>query len=193
MDRDLGAGLTRLCLRAAGVATAATLATASLATAAQAAVYQVVQSGPDEITVLDPAAVEPIPGASRQFRAWSVNVKRVLVEGGPKQPGYVRALSDYDCAAKKVRWRSFTAYSRFGSVVMRQDNLQPDWAGSATDPGLKAVCADAAGRSAVSAASMTQLVLSLMQAWDEAAPLPPLQPADPPPAPARRAHRKARS
>lgn len=187
MSRDLGGKLRRFGLAAAAVATAA-----ALGPAARAAVYQVVQSGPDEITVLDPAAVETIPGAPKQFRAWSVNVKRVLVSGGPQQPGYVRALSDYDCAAKKVRWRSFYAYSRFGALVMRQDNPEPAWQGSADDPGLKAICADRAGRAAVSAASMTQLVLSLMQAWDEAAPLPPLQPVAPAPAP-KRPHRKVRS
>jgi len=116
----------------------------------------------------------------------------VLVSGGPQQPGYVRTLSDYDCAGRKVRWKSFYVYSRFGDLVMRQDNPAPAWQGSDADPGLRTVCGDIRGGSAVSASSIGQLVLSLMQAWDEAAPLPPLQPVTPP-APARRSRAKRRS
>jgi hypothetical protein len=52
------------------------------------------------------------------------------------------------------------------------------------------------GGSVISAASVSQLVLSLMQAWDEQAPLPPLQNAQPPARktpPAKAKTRKARS
>jgi hypothetical protein len=155
-------------------------AAALMATPAMAAIYSVVQTAPDEITVFDPAAIEVIPGAIEQRRSWTVSVKKNLVSGGPAQPGYVRTLNEYDCITRRVRWRSFDVYSRFGALVMHKDNAEQAWQGSDADAGLRAVCDRRSDGAVVSAASMTQLVVNLMQAWDEAAPLPPLQPYVPP-------------
>jgi hypothetical protein len=158
----------------------ALIAASLMATPAMAAVYALVQTAPDEITVLDPAAIEVIPGAMEQRRSWTVSVKKNLVSGGPPQPGYVRTLNEYDCITRRVRWRSFDVYSRFGALVMHKDNADQAWQGSDADPGLRTVCDHNGGGSVVSASSLTQLVVNLMENWDEAAPLPPLQPYVPP-------------
>lgn len=152
------------------------MAAAVGATPVAAAIFSVVQTSPDEITVLDPAAIEVIPRTQEQRRSWSVSVKKNLVTGGPPQPGYVRTLNEYDCITRRVRWRSFDVYSRFGALIMHKDNADPTWQGSDADAGLRTVC-DAHGDGAVvAAASMTQLVVNLMSNWDETTPLPPLQP-----------------
>jgi hypothetical protein len=153
--------------------------------AARAAVFAVLQSSPDVVTVLDPTSIQTI-GQSAVRRAWSVSVKRVLTEGGPQQPGYVRTLNEYDCVARTLRWRTFQVYSRFGDLVMKQDNRDDVW-NPTPDEGegavaMKAVCEGSVGGSVISANTVSQLVLTLMQAWDAQAPLPPAQiPADPPP------------
>lgn len=163
------------------------MAAALGATPAAAAIFSVVQTAPDEITVLDPAAIETIPGALEQRRSWSVSIKKNLVTGGPPQPGYVRTLNEYDCITRRVRWRSFDVYSRFGGLIMHKDNADQTWQGSDADAGLRTVCDRQGDGSVVAAGSMTQLVVNLMSNWDEAAPLPPLQPyvpakgAKPPP------------
>jgi hypothetical protein len=148
---------------------------------ARAAVYAVVQSSRDEVTVVDPAAVERLPGGDKR-RAWTVSVKRNLMTGGPPQPGYVRTFSEYDCSARKVRWKSFSAYSEFGVLVMKKDNADQAWGGSDADAGLRTVCGDIGGASVVAAASLTDLVVGLMRAWDESAPPAPAA-LDPPKAP----------
>jgi hypothetical protein len=157
------------------------------ASAAKASVYAVISSTPDVVTVIDPKASEMVGGPGGVRRAWTVSVRRILVSGGPQQPGYVRMLNEYDCGRRKVRWRSFDVYSRFGAAVMHKDNEDETWA-AATDgdegAGLRVVCDADAGRSAIAATSVSQVVIGLMQAWDEAAPLPPLQTVA---APARKA------
>jgi hypothetical protein len=171
----------------------------ALPCAAHAAVFAVLDSRPDVVTVLDPAAIQTV-GQTAVRRAWSVSVKKVLTTGGPQQPGYVRTLNEYDCVARKIRWRTFQVYSRFGDQVMKQDNRDDDW-NPAPDEGegaaaMRAVCDGSVGGSVISAGSVSQLVLNLMQAWDEQAPLPPLQTAQPPAKrkpPARAKTRKARS
>jgi hypothetical protein len=169
--------------RAAIILTAA--AAALSAAGARAAVFAVLQSSPDVVTVLDPNGIQTV-GQTAVRRAWSVSVKRVLTEGGPQQPGYVRTLNEYDCVARQIRWRTFQVYSRFGDQVMKQDNRDDDWSPT-PDAGegaaaMKAVCDGSVGGSVISANSVSQLVLTLMQAWDAQAPLPPAQiPADPPP------------
>ena len=157
---------------------------------ADAAVYTVIGSGPDAVTVIDPAAVERVDADGAMRRAWSVSVKRSLVSDGPQQPGYVRMLNEYDCAGHKVRWRSFFVYSRFGALVMHKDNADASWkpaSDSEADIGLRVACEGSAGRGAIAAKSVSQVVISLMQGWDAATPLPPLQAVDPPPGKA--AHR----
>ncbi|WP_372781903.1 surface-adhesin E family protein [Phenylobacterium sp.] len=152
------------------------------ASAAQASVYAVISSTPDVVTVVDPRASEMVGGPGVR-RTWAVSVKRTLVSGGPQQPGYVRMLNEYDCAQRKIRWRSFDVYSRFGAPVMHKDNDDDSWApatdGGEGEAGLRVVCDAEAGRSAIAAPSVSHLVIGLMQAWDAAAPLPPLQPVEP--------------
>ena len=167
-------------LRPILIATCAGLLSAS---AAQASVYALISSTPDVVTVIDPKASEMVGGPGGVRRTWAVSVKRTLVSGGPQQPGYVRMLNEYDCAQRKVRWRSFDVYSRFGAPVMHKDNDDETWT-AATEgdagAGLRVVCDADAGRSAIAATSVSQVVIGLMQAWDEAAPLPPLQTVAPP-------------
>jgi len=162
----------------AAIVMAAAASALSAADAARASVFAVLDSKPDVVTVLDPAAIQTV-GQTPVRRAWSVSVKKVLTEGGPKQPGYVRTLNEYDCVARQVRWRTFQVYSRFGDLVMKQDNLDDDW-NPTPDAGegaaaMKAVCDGSVGGAVISASSVSQLVLNLMQAWDEQAPLPPAQ------------------
>lgn len=177
-------GRTRRPLILALVAAAAVAAPA----AAQAAVFVVLTSTPDVVSLIDPATIQTL-GPETMRRVWSVSVKRTLTSGGPVQPGYVRTLNDYDCQTRQVRWRTFQVYSRFGDLVMKQDNRAPDWT-LTSDPegaaGLRVVCDHAAGASVISGPSMTQLVLSLMQGWDPQA----RAPADPPPAKKKAAGRK---
>jgi hypothetical protein len=161
---------------------------------AQAAVYAVVRATPDEVTVINPAGIEPADAGVR--RAWSVTVKKSLVSGGPPQPGYVRTLNEYDCAQRRMRWTSFAAYSRFGALVMQKDN--PDAAWTPADDlkdaqiGLVAVC-DGGGRNGVVAAgSVSELVMALMRSFDEAQPLPPLQTPYVAPASARSRHARVK-
>src|SRR6185437_9313400 len=162
---------------------------------ARAAVFAVLQSTPDVVTVLDRAAIQTV-GQTAVRRAWSVSVKKVLTEGGPQQPGYVRTLTEYDCVARQLRWRTFQVYSRFGDLVMKQDNRDDVW-GPAPDAGesaaaMKAVCDGSVGGAVIAANSVSQLVLTLMQAWDAQAPLPPPQVVDPAPKKKPGARAKAR-
>jgi hypothetical protein len=150
---------------------------------AQAAVFAVLESKPDVVTVLDPAGITTV-GQTAVRRAWSVSIKKVLTSGGPQQPGYVRTLNEYDCVARQIRWRTFQVYSRFGDQIMKQDNRDDDW-NPAPDEGegaaaMKAVCDGSVGGSVISANSVGQLVLTLMQAWDQQAPMPPAQVVDAP-------------
>lgn len=150
---------------------------------ARAATFDVVRSNPDIVTLLDPSAVEPV-GDGKVRRAWSVSVQRNLVSGGPQQPGYVRILNEYDCPAWKIHWRTFQVYSRFGELVLRKENADPAWtpadATFEAAAGARIVCQGAGTGSVYTSASIGQLVVSLMQAWDAEAPLPPLQPVAPP-------------
>jgi hypothetical protein len=122
--------------------------------------------------VMDPAAVEKVPGGPIR-RAFSVTVRRNLLNGGPPQPGYVRTLNEFDCEAYKVRWRTFTIYNRFGAVVMKQDNADPAFKalerGSDEEGIFRTVCDGSGGGSVVAAPTLGQLVIGLMQGWDEAA------------------------
>jgi hypothetical protein len=160
---------------------------------ARAATFDVVRSGPDTVTLLDPAAVEKL-GDGKVRRAWSVSVQKNLVSGGPQQPGYVRTLNEYDCTGWKIRWRSFFVYSRFGDLVIHKDNDDAGWTpiegNFEAAAGARVVCDGRETSSVYAASSIGSLVLALMQAWDAAAPMPAPQPVEPPaqmPAPKRRA------
>ena len=167
-------------------------AACALAGAAQASAFFVLDSTPDAVSVLDPAAAQTI-GETAVRKAWTVTVKRVLTTGGPQQPGYVLTENEYDCAARQLRWRSFKVYSRFGDLVMTQANPDDAW----TPPprvgesavAMRVVCDKRTGWSVISANSVSQLVLTLMQSWDAEAPMPPPQIAD---TPARKPAAKAR-
>ena len=165
------------------------------APAARASLYAVIRSDADVVSVLNPQTVESLGG--KLHRAWDVSVHRSIVSGGPQQPGYVRTLNEYDCAGRRIRWRSLTVYSRFGATILQKDNADAAWNpiddGSEGDAALRVIC-DGAGRSGmVSAPSVSQLVLALMRTWDEAAPLPPLQATTPvKPAPKRATKTKPR-
>jgi hypothetical protein len=163
------------------------------APAAQAAVFAVVRTDMDGVTVMDPAAIEPVPGSDSLRRAWSVRVQKSLVSEGPPQPGYVRTLNEYDCKGRQVRWKNFSVYSRFGASVMQKDNDSDAWKPIAPrsdgEAELRLVCDRDNRSAAIASASMSQLVISLMQAWDAAAPLPPLQPVQPVPKPPAANHR----
>lgn len=162
---------------------AAAVAAWACAWPAEAATYAVLESSPDAITVLNPTAIQT-EGPTAVRKAWSVSVKRVLTSGGPKQPGYVGTLNEYNCGDRRIRWRTFQVYSRFGDLMMQQDNRDDSW-NPAPDAGedavaMRVVCAGSSGRSVIAADSVSQLVLTLMQSWDAEAALPPLQTADPP-------------
>jgi len=136
------------------------------------AIYYVVRRTEEAWTVMDPAAVEAVPGGSVK-RSYSVTVRRNLLNGGPPQPGYVRTLNEYDCQTHKFRWRTFTIYNRFGAVVVKQDNAQTDFLaldrGSEEETTFRVICEGGGGGSVVAAPSLAQLVIGLMQAWDDAA------------------------
>ncbi len=140
--------------------------------------YFVIRRTDEAWTVMDPNAIERVDGGPLR-RAYSVTVRRNLLNGGPPQPGYVRTLNEYDCEARRFRWRTFTIYNRFGAVVVKQDNADvtfgpPDLRGE-DDISLRVVCDGAGGGSVVAAPSLGKLVIGLMQAWDDAAMAAPLQ------------------
>ncbi len=141
------------------------------APAASTIVY-VIRRTEDAWTVMDPAAIEKLPGGPIR-RAYSITVRRNLLNGGPPQPGYVRTLNEFDCDAMKFRWRTFTIYNRFGAVVVKQDNADPAFAalgrGSEEEDLFRTVCDGGGGGSVVAAPSLGLLVIGLMQGWDEAA------------------------
>jgi hypothetical protein len=162
---------------------------------AGAAVYAMVRADPDAITLMDPSAVEAVPGAAELRRAYSVTVQKNLVSGGPQHPGYVRTLNEYDCAGRRVRWKTFSVYSRFGDLVIHKDNADETWQpappGSEAEASTRLVCDHANKWAGMAATSLSQLVITLMQAWDDAAPLPTLRPARPTAPPKTPAARKA--
>ncbi|MFL5297657.1 MAG: surface-adhesin E family protein [Phenylobacterium sp.] len=158
-------------------ATAAALALLGSAGAAEAADFSVIHSSADEVTVIDPAAIETVAGGLR--RAVTVTVQKNLVSGGAPQPGYVRTLNEYDCQQRQMRWKSVAAYSRFGAQLLKKDNASADWTANGDDvdarPAFRVVCdGDSVGQ-VYTASSIGRLVLALMQAWDQTTPLPPLQ------------------
>jgi hypothetical protein len=95
----------------------------------------------------------------------------------------VRTLNEYDCNARKLRWKTFDVYSRFGAAILHKDNDDEAWTaatpGGEAEASMRIACDHNNRWSAVAAQSLSQLVITMMQAWDEAAPLPPLQPVTP--------------
>lgn len=164
----------------------AALCAVAAASAAQARTYHVVQSGRDSWTVMDPQGVEQVPGTSWR-RGWVVTVQRNIHSPGiPPQPGYLRTQFEYDCGAQRVRWLQLAAFSRGGTQLVARENPSPDWGPASdaadTSAGWRVVCEGVGGGSVVSAESIGQVVVSLMQAWDQPPPL--VQPPAPGPTPA---------
>lgn len=173
------------------IAFAAGLGLVALAGVAEAKIFYVVQSGPDSWTVMDPASIELVDGGPVR-KAWAVRVQRNILDGNPPQPGYVRTLTEYDCAAARTRWRDFSVFARSGTLLASKVNPNPEWgpADEASDiqAAFRVVCGGRGGASVVAADSVAKVVISLMGSWDPppapaAAPtLPPAPVAKPPPA-----------
>jgi len=167
-------------VRASFAIAAAVLAASAVAGAAQARIYYVIQSGADSWTVMDPDGVERVGDVRK---AWEVRVQRNILSGTPAQPGYVRTLNEYDCAAQRTRWLEFSAFSRSGALLVSKVNPNPEWgpADEASDTlaGFRVICEGGGGGSVVSADSVAKVVIRLMGSWDP--PATPLAPVLPPP------------
>lgn len=169
-------------LRISAVAAAATLLAAQ---GAQARIFYITQSGRDAWTVMDAGGIETSPGSPVR-KAWAVRVQRNILSGDPPQPGYVRTLTEYDCAAGRTRWLEFSAFSRSGGLLVSKTNPQPEW-GPATEASdtyaaYRVVCEGVGGGSVVSADSVAKVVINLMASWDP--PPEPFAPITPAPTPA---------
>jgi len=164
---------------AGSLAIAALLALAGAA--AQAQPYFVLRASGDARTIIDPASIEQVPGGAVR-RVWTVTVQRNIASSPPPQPGYVRSLNEYDCAAQTMRWRTFSAYSRSGELLATRNNPSQAWDAVTPAAGTlvewRVVCGLSGGDSAVVADSVAKLVVALMAAFDR-----PPAPAPKPPAP----------
>jgi hypothetical protein len=139
--------------------------------------------------VIDRLAIEQ---AGEIRRGTIVTVQANILDGSPPQPGYVRTLSEYDCSKREVRWRTFSAYSRTGTLLVKQDNRSNDWvpanAAAETLAALRVVCGESDGDAAISAGGVADVVIALLQAYDPAPtpaaalPKPPAKPAPAKPA-----------
>jgi hypothetical protein len=152
-----------------GLMAALILSGGLLAAGAEARTFYVVQSGGDAWTVMDPEGIERV-GEGPVRRAWSVRVQRNILTGDPPTPGYVRTLSEYDCASARTRWREFSAFSRSGALLVSKVNPNPEWgpAEEASDlyAAHRVVCEGGGGGAVVSAESVAKVVISLMGSWD---------------------------
>jgi len=165
-------------LRLSAAVAAATLLAAG---AAEARIFYITQSGSDAWTVVDADGIERTAGSPVR-KAWAVRVQRNILSGDPPQPGYVRTLTEYDCAAQRTRWREFTAFSRSGGLLISKVNPQPEWgpADEAADTyaAYRVVCEGVGGGSVVSAESVAKVVITLMGSWDPPPePFAPIAPA----------------
>jgi hypothetical protein len=152
-------------------ASLAGLCAAAAAPAAAARTFYVLQSGPDDWTVMDPFAAQEQGLQVR--RASTVRVQRNILASGPPQPGYVRTQTEYDCARARTRWLEFSAFSRSGALLARKANPDPQWRPAGEAPDIEAayrvVCTGGAGAAVVEADSIARVVIGLMAAWDQPA------------------------
>jgi hypothetical protein len=136
---------------------------------AEAKTFLLLPAGPEAWTLIDPAAVERDPGGVTR-RAWTVTVQRNILDGQPAQPGYVRMLSEYDCMLRQVRWKTFSAFSRTGDLLLSQENRLQIWKPAEQTPESRdaylAVCGQASAHSIISADSIGAAVAGLMRSWD---------------------------
>lgn len=146
---------------------------------AQAKPFILLRSVGDARMIIDPSAIEADAGGATR-RMWTVTVQGNILNEAPPQPGYVRALNEYDCAGRKSRWRSFTAFSRAGDVLLSRDNASGDWTDVTSTSGTlgewRVACGLSRGDSAVEADSIAKVVIALMRAFDPAL-APPVRPA----------------
>ncbi len=160
------------------------LVAALVAGAAEARPFLVLRAPAEAVMIIDPSGIEPVPGGAVR-RMWTVTVQRNILNETPPQPGYVRALNEYDCDGQKTRWKSFTAFSRAGAPLVSRDN--PDVAWSEVTPlsgalgEWRVACGYSAGDSVIAADSVAKVVIALMRAWDPVpVPKPPLAKPKPP-------------
>lgn len=143
------------------------------ASSVQARTFHVLPTAEDGWTIIDPSGIEQLQGGVVK-RTWTVGVQRSIVAGEPAQPGYVRTLTEYDCANRETRWRSFSAFSRNGTLVLSRDNASPAWTRGDASPAvaaeLRVVCDGRAAGSAISADSVAKVVIALMGYWDPTTP-----------------------
>lgn len=136
---------------------------------AQARAFAVLRAPAQAWMIIDPAAIER-DSAGPVRRMWTVTVQRNILNETPPQPGYVRALNEYDCAAQKTRWKTFTAFSRAGTPLVSRDNRDPAWIDVPTVGGAmgewRVACGYSSGDSTVEAESVAKVVIALMRAWD---------------------------
>lgn len=135
--------------------------------------------------IIDPAAIEPLLDTPVR-RMWTVTVQANIMNETPPQPGYVRALNEYDCAAQKSRWRSFTVFSRSGAILLSRENPAGDWVDAAPATGAygewRVACGYSRGDSALEADGIAKVVIALMRGFDP----PPAAGAAPPSAVTRK-------
>ena len=131
--------------------------------------FYVLRTLGDAWMIVDPTGIET-GDAPTQKRMWTVTIQPNILNETPPQPGYVRALNEYDCATQKTRWRSFTVFSRSGGPLMNRENASPEWVdttvGSSALVEWRVACGYSTGDSAISADSTAQVVIALMRAWD---------------------------
>lgn len=167
--------------RRSHICAAVTAAGLTAAGAAQAQTFYLLRPSADTRTVIDPADILQAPGSAVR-RVATVTVQRSITSESPPQPGYVRSVNEYDCTAKTMRWLSFAAFSRSGAQLATRANPSKAWEAVTPTSGTLAewrlVCGLSAGDSAVTAASVAEVVVALMASFD-ATPAPP--PAAPSP------------
>lgn len=155
-----------------------TVASVMAGSTAHATTASIVRSGPDGWILIDRTSIDAT-GAGGVRTASTVTVQPRLVGG---LPGYVRTVNAYDCVTRRVRWQTFSVYSRLGVKVLTKDNDRvSDWTTVAPrsdeDIALRLVCYGG-GEAVVTADSMGRIVLGIIQSWDQ---LPLTPPAAGPP------------
>ena len=119
--------------------------------------------------IIDPAVIEPVLDTPVR-RMWTVTVQANIMNETPPQPGYVRALNEYDCAAQKSRWRSFTVFSRSGAILISRENSAGDWVDATPASGAngewRVACGYSTGDSALEADGIAKVVIALMRGFD---------------------------
>lgn len=171
---------TRHWATAAGLLALAT----TLATFAEARPFYVLRAAGDARVIVDPTTIESVEGGAVR-RMWLVTVQGNILNEGPPQPGYVRALNAYDCAAQKSRWEKFTAFSRSGQALLSRENPDPAWASVTAENGMlgewRVACGLSAGDSVIAGETIAKVVVALMRTYDLQAQPPVAGPSVRPP------------